>query len=291
MQIKRYPMPVTRAMFLLSGLLCLAYSGLAAILNALRYGGDNEIAGVVIAMAFAAIVLGGALLPGVFTAAWSAKDRAGAAVFALAWAACSLFIFANAAGFLAHHKGEASQSRVDAIGAHTRAETDLSVARLALDGLKAAPRWQSTKQCTEATAPQSIIFCEKVASIEAEIARLSAVLDKGRPASADAGSETLSWLTGFRPADVSKTFEIYAGVLAEMMASLFFFGASRMSWKSDAGLRVGEAVQKETTTQVVAAELKAAGVQPRTLVKPAPMLGFDGEPVKPMPRRSKKTVH
>ncbi|MDX2265427.1 MAG: hypothetical protein NW215_10695 [Hyphomicrobiales bacterium] len=291
MQITSYSMPVTRATLLACGAGGLAFSGLAAALNGYAQGGGDHLAGVVIAVAFVAAAGAGALFPHLTGAALARKAWGDAVIFGAASALCGLFVFLNAAGFVAQHRGEGVRGKTDAIGAFERAEADLAAARADLAAQKASPLWAASSACGAPKGETQRRLCAKAATLEAKIETASANLDRGRPASSDAHAELVAWATGAPAETVGKALPLYTGVFAELLAALCFFAAGKLSWGTAPLTRNPvAAVEKQTVADLAAVELAAVGVaveQPR-IAAPPPMIGFDGQPVDVRPKRRRK---
>ena len=70
------------------------------------------------------------------------------------------------------------------------------------------------------TAARSKQYCEQVRNAQARLQSAAAILGQGRPASKDAGSETLAWVLGADAAKVRRSLPIFWAVILELIASL-----------------------------------------------------------------------
>jgi hypothetical protein len=95
-----------------------------------------------------------------------------------------------------------------------------ALAAAELNGLRTNPRWEATSGCSDVTAAQSKQYCEQVRNAQARLQSAAAILGQGRPASKDAGSETLAWVLGADEAKVRRSLPIFWAVILELIASL-----------------------------------------------------------------------
>jgi hypothetical protein len=152
------------------------------------------------------------------------RVREGARVEAQAWRLMWLVVLgvvvANGVAYSAHYRVEQTGGAEVRIEAYEDAKRRLATAEAELASLKTNARWDATKGCSNATAEASKEFCGKVGVVKAEIAAAAAIKSSGRPASSDAGVETIAWVTGWNQRDVSRSIPISWALVSDLIASL-----------------------------------------------------------------------
>lgn len=195
-----------------------AYSAYAAYVNgALITGGA---AGAMFGLAFAAVVVvSWLMLPWADKRAEEGAHR-DAWLWRVSWLLAVGFVLANSIAYSVHYRTEMTESRGLRIDAYERARQMETLATAEMNGLRSNPRWQATAGCSDVTVEKSKLFCERVQSAQARIEAAETLLNQGRPASKDAGAETLAWVLGMDVAKVRRSLPIFWALILELMASL-----------------------------------------------------------------------
>jgi hypothetical protein len=138
----------------------------------------------------------------------------------ISWLLALVFVLANSIAYTVHYRSEMTENRGLRIDAYERARQMETLATSELNGLRTNPRWQATSGCSNVTVEKSKLFCERIQDAQARIAAAEALLNQGRPASKDAGAETLAWILGVDEAKVRRSLPIFWSLILELMASL-----------------------------------------------------------------------
>ncbi len=171
-------------------------------------------------LAFAAVVVvSWIMLP------WADKrDEEGAHrdawLWRLSWLVAVGFVLANSVVYCVHYRQEMTETKGLQIEAYERARQAQSLAVAELDKLKTNVRWEATSGCSNVTAPKSKVYCEQVSGLKARVESAEGVLNQGRPASKDAGAESLAWILGADESTVRRSLPIFWAVILELIASL-----------------------------------------------------------------------
>lgn len=244
-----------------------------------------------------------ALLPTLLVWAWRERRLLyivlGVPVF-LGFAAFSL---SSAIGFAAKNRGSVSEDRALAAtrlaGLHQEIEATetklkalgaprpLAVLQELLHGLELDRRWQSSKQCSGATADASRTFCKGYFEVKAEAARAAeaALLDEriaglkreshrleelGAGREADNQAAVLARLLGLPAVEVERGLMLFLAVLVEIGAALgLYFATGHMRPGSAAnGGRGVTIIDAEVLTDLP--PLKRKGAPLKQIAGPAP---------------------
>ncbi len=138
----------------------------------------------------------------------------------VSWLLAVGFVLANSIAYSVHYRTEMTENRGLRIDAYERARQMETLATAEMNGLRSNPRWQATSGCSDVTVEKSKLFCERVQNAQARIEAAEALLNQGRPASKDAGAETLAWVLGMDVAKVRRSLPIFWALILELMASL-----------------------------------------------------------------------
>jgi hypothetical protein len=195
-----------------------AYSAYAAFSNGALLAAGS--AGMMFGLAFAAVVvISWIMLP------WADKrDEEGshrdAWLWRFSWLVAVGFVLANSVVYCVHYRQEMTESKGLQIEAYERARQAQANAVAELEKLKTNPRWEATAGCSNITAPKSKLYCDQVSGAKARIESADGVLGQGRPASKDAGAESLAWILGADEQTVRRGLPIFWAVILELIASL-----------------------------------------------------------------------
>jgi hypothetical protein len=195
-----------------------AYSAYAAFSNGKLI--TDGIPGTMFGLAFAAVVIiSWLMLPWADRRALEGCHR-DAWLWRASWLMALGFVLANSVVYTVHYRTEMTEAKGLQIEAHERARQMEALAAAELNGLRTNPRWQATSGCSDVTAARSKQYCEQVRNAEARMQSAAAILGQGRPASKDAGSETLAWVVGADAEKIRRSLPIYWAVILELIASL-----------------------------------------------------------------------
>lgn len=202
----------------LASITCGIYCATTAFWNGQTLG-QNEITATVFGAAFASIAVGSwFILPAADKLkglqAWIARGM---------WLVCLVFVLSNAIGFTATNRGEMVNSKALAIDTYTRAENNTSEARIELVEYRKNNRWTTTAGCTNASVEASKAFCATVGLARAKLAASETILSAGKPASADAASETLAWVLFANADKVRRALPVMIAAIMELAASGFMW--------------------------------------------------------------------
>lgn len=195
-----------------------AYSAYAAYINGKLI--TDGAAGVMFGLAFAAVVIvSWLMLP------WADKRAEEGAhhdawLWRVSWLLALGFVLANSIAYTVHYRTEMTENRGLRIDAYERARQMETLATAEMNGLRTNPRWEATSGCSNVTAEKSRAFCERVHNAQARIEAAETALGQGRPASKDAGAETLAWVLNVDEAKVRRSLPIFWSLILELMASL-----------------------------------------------------------------------
>lgn len=221
--------------------------------------GKTPLEGQVLGAASAAADVLKALLPFFIAWSWQARRFAAVGTGSLAFVFFAGFSLLSALGFAADNRGVLVEARDTITSAYERMERETRDAETRLTGLpvhrpaavvleeierhRQNRRWIATKECAEATEPQSRDFCAAYFGLRAELAagqeaeRLSGSITalqteaaqlRGTGAGQDSDPQVslLSRITGQAPEPVRFALIIAVAVLVEIGASLGLFLAS-----------------------------------------------------------------
>jgi hypothetical protein len=195
-----------------------AYSAYAAYVNGKLI--TDGMAGVMFGLAFAAVVIvSWLMLPWADKRAEEGAHR-DAWLWRVSWFLALGFVLANSIAYTVHYRTEMTENRGLRIDAYERARQMETMATAEMNGLRTNPRWEATSGCSNVTAEKSRLFCERVQNAQGRIEAAAALLNQGRPASKDAGAETLAWVLGVDEAKVRRSLPIFWSLILELMASL-----------------------------------------------------------------------
>jgi hypothetical protein len=195
-----------------------AYSAYAAFSNGVLI--TDGIAGTMFGLAFAAVVIiSWIMLP------WADRRaeegyRRDAWLWRASWLMALGFVLANSIVYTVHYRTEMTEAKGLKIETHERARQIEALAAAELNGLRTNPRWEATSGCSNVTATRSRQYCEQVRGVQARLQSAGAILSQGRPASKDAGSETLAWVLSADEEKVRRSLPIFWAVILELIASL-----------------------------------------------------------------------
>jgi len=153
-------------------------------------------------------------------ASWSARlgNTAQAKACKLAWAPLALFVVANAVMFVASHRTETVGGKTMEIERYEAAKAERVRLLADLETVKTSPLWAASSGCTIRTIGSKKL-CDRSAEIEEGLKDAGKTLAAGKPASADAGAETLAWVLGGDAAKVGRAWPIAVAVALELAAS------------------------------------------------------------------------
>jgi hypothetical protein len=195
-----------------------AYSAYAAYENGKLISAGS--AGVMFGLAFGAVVVvSWLMLPwadkraeeGAYRDAW---------LWRISWLLALGFVLANSIAYAVQYRSEMTETRGLKIDAYERARQKEALATAEMSGLRMNPRWQATSGCSNATAEKSKAYCAMVHNAQAKIEEAEVQLTQGRPATKDAGAETLAWVLGVDEAKVRRSLPVFWSLILELMASL-----------------------------------------------------------------------
>ncbi len=238
-----------------------AYSAFAAYSNGETLTGGA--AGAMFGLAFAAVVIiSWIMLPWADQRAEEGSYRE-AWLWRSSWLLALGFVLANSIAYCAHYRTEMTEAKgllIDAYGRAQRAEAEASAE---IKGLYLNFRWEATNGCSNATAPKSKRFCERMQEAESRAGAARAALAQGRPGAKDAGAETLAWVLGVDEAKVRRSLPIFWAVILELIASLCMreaFAALRPNAGANT-LRAGPALRPGIQAEAPAAGYASAGAR------------------------------
>jgi hypothetical protein len=195
-----------------------AYSAYAAFENGKLISGGS--AGLMFGLAFGAVVVvSWLMLPWADKRAEEGSHR-DAWLWRVSWLLALVFVLVNSIAYAVHYRTEMTESRGLRIDAYERARQMEALATAEMTGLRMNPRWQLTSGCSNATAEKSKAYCGMVHNAQARIESAESQLTQGRPASKDAGAETLAWVLGVDEAKIRRSLPIFWSLILELMASL-----------------------------------------------------------------------
>jgi hypothetical protein len=207
-----------------------AYSAYAAFENGKLISGGS--AGLMFGLAFGAVVVvSWLMLPWADKRAEEGSHR-DAWLWRFSWLLALGFVLANSIAYAVHYRSEMTETRGLRIDAYERARQVEAMATAEMSGLRMNPRWQITSGCSNVTAEKSKAYCAMVHNAQAKIEAAEAQLVQGRPATKDAGAETIAWVLGVEEAKVRRALPIFWSLILELMASLCMreaFATLRMS--------------------------------------------------------------
>ncbi len=195
-----------------------AYSAYAAFSNGKLI--TDGVPGTMFGLAFAAVVIiSWIMLP------WADKRAAegsyrDAWLWRASWLMALGFVLANSILYTAHYRTEMTEIKDLQIETHERARQLEALATAELSKLRTNPRWEATSACSNVTAAKSRLYCDQVRDAQARIQSAGLILKQGRPASKDAGSETLAWVLSGDEAKIRRGLPIFWAVILELIASL-----------------------------------------------------------------------
>jgi hypothetical protein len=195
-----------------------AYSAYAAFSNGKLI--SDGATGIMFGLAFASVVIiSWIMLPWADKRAEEGSHR-DAWLWRMSWFVALGFVLANSIVYTVHYRTEMTQTNGLRIETYDRAQRLDALAAAELTGLRTNPRWEATSGCSNATAAKSISYCEHVRDVQTRMQSAEAILLQGRPASKDAGAETLAWVLGVDEAKIRRSLPIFWAVILELVASL-----------------------------------------------------------------------
>jgi hypothetical protein len=250
-----------------------AYSAYAAFSNGKLI--TDGAAGMMFGLAFASVVIiSWIMLPWADKRAEEGSYR-DAWLWRMSWMMALGFVLANSIIYTVHYRTEMTETKGLRIDAYERAQRLETLAAAELTGLRTNPRWDATSGCSNATATRSIQFCEQVHDAQRRFQNAEAVLQQGRPASKDAGAETLAWVIGVDEAKIRRSLPIFWAVILELIASLCMreaFATLRAPREARAGLQAALSTAGESKSATANAWMPEFGaVQMPTLSVLAPL--------------------
>ncbi|KAI93549.1 hypothetical protein T281_16075 [Rhodomicrobium udaipurense JA643] len=153
-------------------------------------------------------------------ASWSARlgNTGQAKACKIAWAPLALFVVANAVMFVASHRTETVGGKAMEIERYEVAKAERERLLTELGTVKTSPLWTASSGCTIRTIGAKKL-CDRSSEIETGLKEAGKALAAGKPASADAGAETLAWVLGGDAAKVGRAWPIAVAVALELAAS------------------------------------------------------------------------
>jgi hypothetical protein len=258
-----------------------AYSAYAAYSNGSLI--TDGLAGTMFGLAFAAVVIvSWIMLP------WADKRAEGGSyrdawLWRMSWLMALGFVLANSIIYTVHYRTEMVETKGMKIEAFERAQRLQALAAAELTGLRTNPRWGATSGCSNATAARSIQYCDHVREVEARVQSGEAILQQGRPASKDAGAETLAWVLGVDESKIRRSLPIFWAVILELIASLCMreaFATWRPVEQSEAGANMARVAHETNAGRAMAGQNPLAALPAMRVVAP-----YNGEPIV-VPRRA-----
>lgn len=187
------------------------------------YEAGFDFAGPPAAIGFAALTVGCWFIPAIIRTTTLGTAIFGYAVLGLGTG----LVIITAIGNGAKHRSATVGTAQNAIAAYTQAEA----AHARLLGELATmrtnpkrpgephPRWTATAGCANATLPESEDYCKSVQRVRGEIAEARAILDKGRPLSADPQAASLRKFIDLNPTEINEWLPIIYAIGAELLAT------------------------------------------------------------------------
>ncbi len=216
--LKSNKRPALSLLIAAGGCVAGAYSAYAAFSNGKLI--TDGAAGLMFGLAFASVVIiSWLMLPWADKRAEEGSYR-DAWLWRASWIMALGFVLANSIVYTVHYRAEMTESKGLKIEAYERARQLEALATAEYNGLRTNPRWDATSGCSNITAPKSKLYCEQIRNARAQIQSAEATLGHGRPASKDAGAETLAWVLGADEAKVRRSLPIFWAVILELIASL-----------------------------------------------------------------------
>lgn len=195
-----------------------SYSAFAAFANGQLIA--NGIAATIFGVAFAAVVIISWIMLPVADLRSDQGAKRDAWLWRGSWVLALGFVLANSIVFSAHYRTEITEVKGLQINAFERAQRAETSAAAELQTLRTNARWEATSGCSNATAPKSKAFCERVQEAQSRVQAAQTILVMGRPTANDAGAQTLAWVLGGDEAKVARSLPIFWAVVLELMASL-----------------------------------------------------------------------
>lgn len=187
------------------------------------YEAGLDFAGPPAAIGFAALTVGCWCIPAIARTTTFGTAMVGYAALGVGTA----IVIITAIGNGAKHRSANVGTAQNAIAAYTQAEE--AHARL-LGELTTMqknpkrpgephPRWTATAGCANATLPESEDYCKNVQRVRGQIAEARAVLDKGRPLSADPQAASLRKFIDMNPNEINEWLPIIYAIGSELLAT------------------------------------------------------------------------
>ena len=216
--MKPNTMPLSRSILGACGLTSGAYCALSAFWNGQSLAHDNT--GYVFGAAFVALVVASWFLLHLADGWRKAGEPMTAALITGFWVLLMAFTLTNAVTFTASTRTEHVGEKVLTIEAYNRAKETRATALADLATVKTNPRWIATNGCTNATNEKSKQFCNGVTMALGQLKIADTTLASGKPASADAGAETLAWVIDGDSSKVARGLPVFMAIVSELAASL-----------------------------------------------------------------------
>ena len=143
-----------------------------------------------------------------------------AQLWRLAWLAALAVVIVNGVSYSAHYRVEQTGGAEVRIEAYEDAKRREARAEASLALLQKNALWEATAACSKKRSAKARDYCAQVAGAQAEIAAAAAIKSSGRPASADAGVETIAWITGVEARKVSRSIPLSWAAICDLLASL-----------------------------------------------------------------------
>ena len=160
---------------------------------------------------------------GLAALAWRAGAYLRAAAGLAVWLVAVAYSGAAAIGFSALNRDFVVAERSAETSRIERARNTLKEASAELEAAKTNKRWSGTSACTDATAAQSIEFCNRVAELNARVSEASAVLDRGTTKEADPQAALIARITGYDVGSVKIGLASALAVVAEVVSAFGLF--------------------------------------------------------------------
>jgi hypothetical protein len=160
---------------------------------------------------------------GLAAIAWRAGARIRATAGLAVWLVAVVYSGAAALGFSALNRDTTTAEREQSSQRIERARVAYREATALVSEAKAAKRWAATSGCTDATAPKSVEFCDRIKALEQKAAAASALLDRGKVVAADPQAALFVTMSGASEGRVKTALSIAVAVVSEVVSALGLF--------------------------------------------------------------------
>ena len=160
---------------------------------------------------------------GLAALAWRAKAYPRAAAGLAVWLVAVAYSGAAAIGFSALNRDQTTVERTGEAERIERARQAYKEATARISEAKANPRWAATSACTNATAPKSKEFCDRIKELEQTAATASAHLDRGKAVAADPQAALVARMSGWSEDRVKIGLATAVAIVAEVVSAFGLF--------------------------------------------------------------------